>query len=407
MKDNGGVLSNGSKFTQIFGACIGVILIVLEMIICAQYISLDPRPDSWRIGLLIGSSVAITVLYFVEFYAIKTLKARIAVYCIDFAFLLTICALTGSAYIAGLYGVILSQLYINVVEMKTKVIVLVFTCVAFTVMCVVGLYISLMRAITYSEIIDLASACLVGLIILALHFAVVNFLLAFYRNNLKLTKALKEADENKKQLEQAYEQLEETAVFQERNRIARDIHDNAGHSMTSVIMQTEAAKLLIDTNPEEAKSKIISANIQAKNALEQMRESVHLLAGRNASRSLKEEIEEILAQTMDSTDIIIRYDIADIQLSGDKRRFIANSLKECLSNGMRHGGAGAFYVELGSTENVVCLIVSDNGSGLPEDFKEGFGLKGIREKAAQFGGGIVYESESGDGCEIKITIKGE
>ena len=407
MENNDGVLKNGNKFTRIFGACIGLILIVLEMIICAQYISLDPRPDSWRIWLLIGSSVAIAVLYFVEFYAIKTIKARIAVYCFDYVFLLIICVLTGSAYLAGLYGVILSQLYINVEEMKTKIIVLVITCVIFILTCVVGLFINRMRVVTFPEIIDLASACLVGLIILALHFAVVNFLLAFYRNNLKLTKALKEADENKKQLEQAYEQLEETAVFQERNRIARDIHDNAGHSMTSVIMQTEAAKLLIDNNPEEAKSKIISANIQAKNALEQMRESVHLLAGRNASRSLKEEIEEILAQTMDGTDIIIRYDIADIQLSGDRRRFVANSLKECLSNGMRHGGASAFYVELGASGDNVSLIVSDNGSGLPEDFKEGFGLRGIREKATQFGGGIVFESESGDGCEIKITIKGE
>ena len=286
-------------------------------------------------------------------------------------------------------------------DFRTKIVVFVVSCVAYAATYVLGSFINE----TGETLLNMAVAALVGIMIIALHFAVVNFLLAFYRNNLKLAKALKEADESKKELEEAYAELSETAVFKERNRIARDIHDNAGHSMTAVIMQTEAAKLLIDSNPDEAKSKIISANIQAKNALEQMRESVHLLAGRSEAVSLKEEIGEIIAQTMDGTDVKIRFDIADLELSGDRRRFVCNSLKECLSNGMRHGGASAFYVELAEAEDRVVLTVSDNGEGLPEDFKEGYGLRGIREKAAAFGGGIVYESESGDGCEIKISIE--
>ena len=108
---------------------------------------------------------------------------------------------------------------------------------------------------------------------------------------------------------------------------------------------------------------------------------------------------------MDVTDVIIRYDIEEVRLAPARRRFIANSLKECLSNGMRHGGAKAFYVGLSQSDGSVCLTVSDNGCGLPQDFKEGFGIRGIREKAAQFGGGIVFESESGDGCEINIKIR--
>ena len=389
------------------GVGVGVVLFVFEVIICAQYVSLKPMPAVWKIVSLVGCSVALDVLCLVELYAIKTLKARIAVYCVDFVFLLFVCALTGSTYISALYCVILSQFYINIEDFKTKIVAFVLSCVMFIVTCVVGWFINQMREITYNEIFDMVSAWITGVIILAAHFGVVNFLIGFYRTNIKLTGALKEADESKKQLEEAYAQLSETAVFQERNRIARDIHDNAGHSITAVIMQTEAAKLLIDVNPEEAKAKVISANIQAKNALDQMRESVHLLAGRDSSCSLKEELEEILAQTMDGTGVKIRCALDDVQLAGVKRRFIANSLKECLANGMRHGGASAFYVELSSEAGVLCLTVSDNGCGLPDNFKEGFGLRGIREKAVNFGGGIVYESESGDGCEIKITINAE
>ena len=407
MEYKGKIISNPARFTRVLGVGVGVVLFVFEVIICAQYVSLKPMPAVWKIVSLVGCSVALDVLCLVELYAIKTLKARIAVYCVDFVFLLFVCALTGSTYISALYCVILSQFYINIEDFKTKIVAFVLSCVMFIVTCVVGWVINQMREITYNEIFDMVSAWITGVIILAAHFGVVNFLIGFYRTNIKLTGALKEADESKKQLEEAYAQLSETAVFQERNRIARDIHDNAGHSITAVIMQTEAAKLLIDVNPEEAKAKVISANIQAKNALDQMRESVHLLAGRDSSCSLKEELEEILAQTMDGTGVKIRCALDDVQLAGVKRRFIANSLKECLANGMRHGGASAFYVELSSEAGVLCLTVSDNGCGLPDNFKEGFGLRGIREKAVNFGGGIVYESESGDGCEIKITINAE
>lgn len=407
MEYKGKIISNPARFTRVLGVGVGVVLLVFEVIICAQYVSLTPMPAVWKIVSLVGCSVALDVLCLVELYAIKTLKARIAVYCVDFVFLLFVCALTGSTYISALYCVILSQFYINIEDFKTKIVAFVLSCVMFIVTCVVGWFINQMREITYNEIFDMVSAWITGVIILAAHFGVVNFLIGFYRTNIKLTGALKEADESKKQLEEAYAQLSETAVFQERNRIARDIHDNAGHSITAVIMQTEAAKLLIDVNPEEAKAKVISANIQAKNALDQMRESVHLLAGRDSSCSLKEELEEILAQTMDGTGVKIRCALDDVQLAGVKRRFIANSLKECLANGMRHGGASAFYVELSSEAGVLCLTVSDNGCGLPDNFKEGFGLRGIREKAVNFGGGIVYESESGDGCEIKITINAE
>lgn len=407
MEYKGKIISNPAKFTRVLGVGVGVVLLVFEVIICAQYVSLKPMPAVWKIVSLVGCSVALDVLCLVELYAIKTLKARIAVYCVDFVFLLFVCALTGSTYISALYCVILSQFYINIEDIKTKIVAFVLSCVMFIVTCVVGWVINQMREITYNEIFDMVSAWVTGVIILAAHFGVVNFLIGFYRTNIKLTGALKEADESKKQLEEAYAQLSETAVFQERNRIARDIHDNAGHSITAVIMQTEAAKLLIDVNPEEAKAKVISANIQAKNALDQMRESVHLLAGRDSSCSLKEELEEILAQTMDGTGVKIRCALDDVQLAGVKRRFIANSLKECLANGMRHGGASAFYVELSSEAGVLCLTVSDNGCGLPDNFKEGFGLRGIREKAVNFGGGIVYESECGDGCEIKITINAE
>jgi signal transduction histidine kinase len=215
---------------------------------------------------------------------------------------------------------------------------------------------------------------------------------------------LEEAEQSRDELSEAYHKLAETTVYEERNRIAKDIHDNAGHSMTTVIMQTEAAKLLIDTNPEEAKNSIISANIQARNALEQMRESVHLLAGRKGERSLREELEEIIGQTMDGTNLKVRYDLDDVNLSEEKDRFLCNSLKESLANGIRHGKATAFYVEMKKAEDSVVVLISDNGSGFDGEIQAGFGLRMMREKTETFGGTLEITSESGEGCEVKITL---
>lgn len=390
-----------SRFAVIAGVIIAAMLLVLEIIVAAQYVIL--KPPAWGTALLITCEFVLDVLFITGAF-VKPFKVRITLYCADFVCLLVVSVLSGSPYISALYCVILSQFYINVKEFKYKLTVFIVSCVMFVVTCVIGWVIMHKQAINYEAVLAIASDGFLGVIILFVHFAVANFLIKFYNTNVKLTAALKESDENKKRLEEAYEQLSETAVFEERNRIARDIHDNAGHSMTAVIMQTEAAKLIIDANPEEAKAKIISANIQAKNALEQMRESVHLLAGRNASVTLKEELEEIIAQTIDGTDINVRYDLTDVSLPYDKRRFIANSLKECLANGMRHGGANAFYVEFAADGEYVTLTVSDNGTGLPSDFKEGFGLRGLREKAVGFGGGIVIESEEGEGAEIKVSL---
>lgn len=232
------------------------------------------------------------------------------------------------------------------------------------------------------------------------------FLLKFYKTNLALTAALKEAGESRAKLKNVYEELTQTKVFEERNRIAREIHDTAGHSMTTVIMQTEAAKLLIDDDPAEAKNRIISANVQARNALEQMRESVHLLAGRVQTKPLKDEVEEIIAATIDGTDLKARFDLDDVHPSAEVYRFIVNSLKELLSNGIRHGKATAFYVELKGGDGI-SLLVSDNGGGVSDDVKEGFGLRGIRENAEKLGGTCNFTSEDGEGFEAHIFINSD
>ncbi len=375
----------------------------MEIVVCAQAYTLIGDEPLEFISLIVCCAT-LAVLEGVNQLAIKNFAAKMVFYGLDSALLLTICVLTGNSFLAALYCIVLTGCYMSVDRFRDRSVLFGTSCFLFVVSFIVGWVIQNAGADIYNSVVEILSGVLFGLLAILLDYIIVQFLIKFYNTNRELREAVKLADEKKAEAEAAHEQLTITKVFEERNRIARDIHDNAGHSLTTVIMQTEAAKLIIEDNPAEAKNRIISANIQAKNALEQLRESVHLLAGRQQIRPLREELGEIIAQTIDGTQIRARYDISEVKTSVEQYRYICNTVKELLANGIRHGNATAFYIELKQAGENINLLVSDNGSGVAGEVKEGYGLKGIRERAEALGGGCRYASEAEEGFETEIYL---
>lgn len=385
-----------------------ILLVVIEIVACAQAAGSYMRTDlPQRIAVFAGLGVccfALVILESVCMFSVKRFWVRMVFFGFECALLLAVCVMTGNSLLSTLYCIVLTECYMTAEKLSDKAILFGVGCVLFIVSFVLGWVFMHPDASLFNSVVEIFSGALFGLVALAADFVVTQFLLVFYRTNTELRAALKEADESRAELKEAYEQLARTGVYEERNRIAKDIHDNAGHSMTAVIMQTEAAKLLIDTDPAEAKNRIVSANIQAKNALEQMRESVHLLAGREEVRPLKGELEGIIVQTFDGTDVKARYDLCDAQPDAECCRFFTNSMKEFLANGIRHGKATAFYIELKAENGFLTLLVSDNGAGCGGAAQEGFGLRGIREKAEKLGGSCSFSGEQGEGFEAVIAL---
>ena len=169
-------------------------------------------------------------------------------------------------------------------------------------------------------------------------------------------------------------------------------------------MQTEAAKLIIDERPEEAKSKIIAANLQARHALEELRDSVHLLSGLTDSKTLKTALLEVIHESTDGTGINIRSEIVDVDVSPAKHRFLCNTLKEGISNGLRHGGATAFWFELKIVEDSLKFTLSDNGKGVTGQVRAGFGLTTMQQRAMSLGGEVEFESDIEEGFELRLTL---
>lgn len=396
---------NDKHFVKYLKLILLGILLLTEILVNMQYVERYVNGGgAIELALLIISSILLFVFVTVDSFIITRVWIKFVMFGAECFLLLCICAITANSYLYFLYCVVLTQFYVSINNLKTNMILFGVSLGLYIVSFICSWVVVNRGASFFKSFVQILGDIVFGVSVIAVHGAVTNFVLKFYENNLHLRQALKEADERKAQLKDVYEQLSHTAVFEERNRIAKDIHDNAGHSITTVIMQTEAAKLLIDSNPEEAKNRIISANIQAKNALDQMRESVHLFAGRANARTLKEEIEEVIAQTIDGTELKIRYDIDDVSVGVESFRFIINSTKESIANGLRHGKATAFYIELKKSLSGLSLLISDNGAGIDGDVKEGFGLKGMREKAEALGGKCDFSSEKGEGFEVEITL---
>ncbi len=337
----------------------------------------------------------------VKMWALRKWAHKIVCYVIDSLLLLVITYFTDGTLISTQYVIILSEFYLTQDNFKSSIVMGVSSVVLFLIMSGVA------RGLKNEsvDVLWILSNSFNDLIIFVLHFLVLNLMLLIYRKNEEIEKTLEELNESNRKLREAYNELQAVTVLEERQRIAKDIHDTAGHSITTVIMQTEAAKLVIDKDPEDAKRKITSANLQAKHALEELRESVHLLSGAEERRSLRDMLLRIVHESSDGTGVTVRYFIDDVSLGETKSRFVCNTLKEGISNGMRHGGATAFWFELKEENSIVSFHLSDNGKGMRlSELKEGFGLSGMHKRASDLGGTVWFETEPSEGFEINMTL---
>lgn len=366
--------------------------------------------DTGVIGFTITVLVALILSMAVKLFIARTFRRKIFWFVLDSVLLILLTIFSGlrsrgetTAYNYIVYMLVLSEFYLSSPTLRDNTIMFGVNLGAYTA---TYLIIAIRNGFV-DMVFRTSSQYFLELIVFFLHYIMFNFSMTVYRKNRMIEENMKELEAGRNELLHAYEKLEEVTLIEERNRIAKEIHDTAGHSLTTVIMQTEAARLAIDSDPEEAKRCVSAANIQAKNCLDELRMSVHLLSGRRDNTTFKEYLEGILGETAEGTGITFRSKIDDVALAGEAERFIANTLREGISNGIRHGGSTAFFFELKDMGNYIEFLLSDNGRGADmKQFKEGFGLSGMRAKAEKLGGMLRFDSEEGEGFEIELSLPG-
>ena len=203
-----------------------------------------------------------------------------------------------------------------------------------------------------------------------------------------------------RQLKQYTDEVNRLTVVEERNRIARDIHDSLGHNMTALIMQLQMAEHLLKEDSPKAQILLSNAVGTAKDSLVEIREVVETLRGVDAALTATEAIRTLISEFSAKTGVDIKLECRGENTLPDSgvNKAVYRILQESMTNAIRHGKATKIWVELDHSPDSINFGVRDNGVGA-EVTKEGYGLKGIRERVEAFGGKVEF-----GGCDGKAEF---
>lgn len=228
----------------------------------------------------------------------------------------------------------------------------------------------------------------------------------------------RKVEERTEELKQTHERLvhsmressvvmSEMSALEERNRIAHQMHDVVGHTLTTSIVQLEAGKLLINKDIEKAKKMIATAEELVRKGLDDIRGSVRMLKEEDWS----ENIAMLLRRVLHETEVLVDISIIDrieegLDLSPLHKNLIYFALIEGLSNGIRHGKSKRFTVSLRQSGNEWSFVLASEG--IPyEGQPYGFGLQTMKEKTRLLGGKLDFrpnEPEKGAVLEIRMPV---
>lgn len=221
---------------------------------------------------------------------------------------------------------------------------------------------------------------------------------AFIAAGANLVYAQKERDNCKLRMKQ--EEVEALAAVAERERIARDLHDVLGHTLSLIVLKAELAGRLLDSGTPaaalRARAELADVETTARTALAEVREAI----GGYRARGLGAEI-EAARRTLDTAGVRLSADAAPAQgLSAAEETVLALALREAVTNIVRHARASTCRVRFLSEHGLHRLVVEDDGRNAGES--EGNGLRGMRERVESLGGTLQLVCEHGTRLLIEL-----
>jgi signal transduction histidine kinase len=203
------------------------------------------------------------------------------------------------------------------------------------------------------------------------------------------------------------------AVAEERARIAREMHDVVAHNLSVMVVQSSAARRMIDRNPGRASEALASVEHTGREALAEMRRMLDMLRGDDEEAALTpqpsiDELDALLERAREAgLDV-------DLEVEGERRRVQSSVdlscfriVQEALSNTIQHADAASAHVRLRYGPSEVEVDVTDDGRGQrpPEvDNGRGHGLVGMRERVAMLGGSLEAGYRPNGGFEVRATL---
>lgn len=183
----------------------------------------------------------------------------------------------------------------------------------------------------------------------------------------------------------------------ERERIAKDLHDVLGHSLSSLALKAELARRVFHANPERALQEISDVERIARQGLEDMRGAIHGYY----SGDIYEELDRA-ESLLKAADVNVERRCEHLEMPPAKERVLALIVREAVTNILRHSQAKACRLALFRAEDAYRLEISDNGRGGRHE--EGVGMRSIRTRAEALGGTATWSSASGTQLSVSLPI---
>jgi len=202
-----------------------------------------------------------------------------------------------------------------------------------------------------------------------------------------------------RQLRKAHEEVEHLAKVAERERIARDLHDVLGHTLSVITLKSELAGKLIDRDPQRASKEIREVEEISRQALSEVRDAIR---GYRA-QGLVAELAHAKA-TLETAGVSVHCDSStSVQLPAIQESVLSLAVREGVTNVVRHANATNCRLHLEQYNGNCRLEIADDGQGFVS--LEGNGLRGMRERVEMLGGTLERNNKSGTTLVITLPLK--
>jgi signal transduction histidine kinase len=231
-------------------------------------------------------------------------------------------------------------------------------------------------------------------------------------SRLRTEKLLDDLGESHTQLTDYASRVEELAVTDERNRLAREVHDSLGHYLTAINVQLRKASAFRDKDPQQADQAVEDSKRLAHEALEDVRRSVGMLRSSGQPFALSRALRELITPLQtDKLSITLRIDGSEEQFARTALMALYRAAQEGLTNVQRHAQASRAELAVRFSEHYATLTLTDDGAGfdidmlqqLPVGRSGRYGLQGVRERMELVGGTAQVTSVPGVGTTLTLT----
>ncbi|WP_338555747.1 sensor histidine kinase [Paenibacillus sp. KS-LC4] len=203
-------------------------------------------------------------------------------------------------------------------------------------------------------------------------------------------------------------QIEQYAQTEERNRIARDIHDDLGHRLIRVKMMSEAALHLFQADPARAQATVGQIRDQLQDSMERMRQTVRRLAVPSEGDSRQYALDRLVKDSGEALGIAVAFEVQGnpLPLYPSMEFILFKNAQEAITNAVRHGGATRVKVTLLFQPRTVALTIANNGAVPEGAITAGLGMRGMRERISLIGGKLSWRADDGFSVTTELPLLG-